>query len=458
MSPPAPTPPARVGLGTATRTWTLVGLNSFGGPAGQIAVMHRFLVEERRWISERRFLHALNYCMLLPGPEAQQLAIYIGWLLNGVLGGVIAGVLFVLPGFLAMLGLSILYATVGDVDFVSGLLFGLQAAVVVIVVEAVRRIGRRALSNRVMLLVAAAAFAAIFLYHVQFPLIVVVAALLGYLGSRLRPGLFAGSRTSSAEEVTADHDAVLHDGVAETDPRRNRTALRAAAVCAVIWLVPVALLVTVVGTASVFTQESLLFSKSAVVTFGGAYAVLAYITQQAVNAYGWLRPPEMLTGLGLAETTPGPLIMVVQFVGFLAAYRNPGPFDPLVAGVLGSLITVWVTFVPCFLFIFLGAPAIERLRDNRALSSALTAITAAVAGVVLNLAVWFALHTSFDAVDERTLLGARVLVPAWASLDLRSLGVSIVAALLIFRLRWGVLRTLGVCAALGAGFALTVGI
>jgi chromate transporter len=444
-------------LGTAVRTWALVGLQSFGGPAGQIALMHRMLVEERHWISERRFLHALNFCMVLPGPEAQQLAVYIGWLLNGTVGGTIAGALFVLPGFVALLGLSVLYATLGHVGVVSGLLFGLQAAVVAVVAEAVLRIGRRALINPAMVTLAGAAFVGIFFLQLPFPLIVAGAGLVGFLGGRWHPALFRRSSGHGSVDTGADLTALIHDGVPEHTPGRDRSALRAAGVCLVLWLVPVAALLVTLGSSHVFGQEAVLFSKTAVVTFGGAYAVLGYIAQQAVTGYGWLRPGEMLTGLGLAETTPGPLIMVVQFVGFLAAYRHPGTLPPLVAGVLGSVVTVWVTFVPCFLFIFAGAPFIERLRGNPHLSSALSAVTAAVVGVVLNLAVWFALHTAFGRVDEPRRAGVRLLVPHLNTVDLASVAISIAAAVALFRFKRGVMITLAGAATAGLVLHLAVG-
>ena len=456
-SPGAEQPGHLVPLRTATRAWALVGLQSFGGPAGQIAVMHRMLVDERRWISERRFLHALNFCMLLPGPEAQQLAVYTGWLLNGTAGGVIAGALFVLPGFLALLGLSVLYATLGHVGAVSGLLFGLQAAVVAVVVQAVMRIGRRALVNPAMVALAAAAFIGIFFLGLAFPLIVLTAGVLGYVGGRWWPAVIRSGGHGSGQHGGEDRTALLHDGVAEHSPRRGRAALRTAAVCLVLWLVPVAALLITLGSGHVFGQEALLFSKTAVVTFGGAYAVLAYVAQQAVSGYGWLRPAEMLTGLGLAETTPGPLIMVVQFVGFLAAYRHPGSLDPLLAGVIGSVVTVWVTFLPCFLFIFAGAPYIERLRGNAHLTSALSAVTAAVVGVILNLAVWFALHTAFHRVDEPRRFGVRLLVPHLPSIDLASVAISVAAAVALFRFKRGVMPTLAGAAAAGLVLHFAVG-
>jgi chromate transporter len=437
-----------VSLREAIRVWAYIGVNSFGGPAGQIAVMHRELVERRRWVSERRFLHALNYCMILPGPEAQQLATYVGWLMHGTRGGVIAGSLFVIPGFVAMLVLAAAYALFGDVTWIEGLLFGLQAAVVAIVIEAVIRIGKRTLRSRALQSIAAISFLAIAFLKVPFPYIVIGAALAGWLLGRRRPTWFPlgkhGSDTDSVEPP-----ALLPDDEAIT-PAATRSAMRAAIICAAIWLVPVAALFITLGSESIFTQEAVLFSKSALVTFGGAYAVLGYITQEAVNRYGWITPQDMITGLGLAETTPGPLIMVVQFVGFLAAYNNPGDLPPLVAGTLGAILTVWVTFVPCFLFIFLGAPYVERLRHNHAISHALTAVGAAVAGVVLNLAVWFALHTAFDTVTDTTVGPLTLPLPEPGSINLASVTISLLAAVLVFRFRIGTLKVLAACAASGA--------
>jgi chromate transporter len=445
-----------VGLREAFRVWAKVALHSFGGPAGQIAVMHRFLVEERHWISEQRFLHALNFCMLLPGPEAQQLATYIGWLMHGNVGGVIAGVLFILPGVVAILGLSMAYAILGGIGAVDGLFFGLQAAVVAVVIEAVLRIGRRALKTPAHIALAAAAFIAIFFFVLPFPLIVLAAGLIGFVGGRLRPALFTA--TAHGGGSAQGPQAIIADDGAAVSGRSSRSALRAAAVALLLWLVPVALMFAVLGAANVFTQEAVLFSKSAVVTFGGAYAVLAYIAQQAVSTYGWLRPAEMLTGLGMAETTPGPLIMVVQFVGFMAAYRNPGSLDPVAAGVLGSAVATWVTFAPCFFFIFLGAPFIERLRGNRSLTTALSAITAAVVGVVLNLAVWFTINTAFTQVDEVRRYGLRLLIPEWVSVNLPAVAITLLAALAIFKFKISVLKTLLACAGLGLLTALTIGL
>jgi chromate transporter len=429
-----------------------VGFNSFGGPAGQIAVMHRELVERRRWVSEGRFLHALNYCMILPGPEAQQLATYIGWLMHGVPGGVIAGALFVVPGFVAMLALAISNELFGSVIWVAGLLYGVQAAVVAIVAEAVIRIGRRTLRSRALQATAGVSFVAIFWFAVPFPLIIGVAGLFGWLCGRLRPLWFPMAARRGAESE-AQFSALLPDDE-RVDRATASSTMRAAAVCAVLWLVPLAALVVVLGSANVFAQEGVLFSKSAVITFGGAYAVLGYITQQAVNRYTWISPQEMVVGLGLAESTPGPLIMVVEFVGFLAAYQHPGSLPPMVAGVLGAIVTVWVTFLPCFLFIFIGAPYVERLRDNRAIAHALTTVGAAVAGVVLNLAVWFAIHTAFATVDDRTYGPLHVPVPVWSSVKIASVAISVVAVVAVFRFRLGTLRVLGGCAVLGAIAAL----
>ena len=438
-----------VGRREAFKVWALVAGNSFGGPAGQIAVMHRFLVEERRWISEQRFLHALSYCMVLPGPEAQQLATYIGWLMHGTLGGLVAGLLFIAPGILAIFTLSVIYATLGDVSVVSGVLFGLQAAVVAIVVEAVVRIGRRAVKTRTHLAIAAAAFIAIFFFAVPFPIIILTAAVIGLTLGRLRPEAVAAAPPAE--------DALIHDAGAVVDRAAGRSALRAAAVALVLWVTPVVVLLATLGSDSVFTQEATFFSRTAVLTFGGAYAVLAYVAQAAVTDYGWLRPGEMLTGLGMAETTPGPLIMVVQFVGFLAAYRNPGGLSPLVAAIAGSAITVWVTFAPCFFFIFAGAPFIERLRGNRSLSSALAAVTAAVVGVILNLAVWFAVHTAFTQVTVERRAGVHLLVPRLGSIDLPAVGIMLLALVLIFRLHISVVKTLLICAGIGLLMALTIG-
>ena len=446
---------APVSFREAFWVWAKVALNSFGGPAGQIAVMHRYLVEEKKWISESRFLHALNYCMLLPGPEAQQLATYIGWLLHKTPGGILAGTLFVIPGFFAILFLSMLYAGYNDLSLVQWLFFGLKPAVLAVVIEAVLRIGKRALKNRGMVTLAGLAFVAIFLFNVPFPLIVAGAAFAGYVGGHHRPDLFGRppEKPVNADQCTVPTVDImfLHGGMDHVRPSVLRS-LRVLLIWTTLWLGPVMVLFAFLGTENVFFQQAVFFSKSAVVTFGGAYAVLAYVAQQAVSTFGWLHPGEMLDGLGLAETTPGPLIMVVEFVGFLASFRNPGSLNPLVAGMLGAVLTTWVTFVPCFLWIFLGAPYIEALRGNRSLNSALTAITAAVVGVVLNLAVWFGLHTVFARIEEVHALGMRFLVPVWSTLQTPSLAITAFALVTIFRLKMGTIQTIGSCAALGIAY------
>jgi len=451
--PPTHEPPAKPTLGEASRVWAKIGLLSFGGPAGQIALMHSELVERRRWIGEQRFLHALNYCMLLPGPEAMQLATYVGWLLHGTLGGLIAGFFFVLPGFLAILGLSILYVTVRDAPLAAAVFFGIKAAVLAVVVEAVLRVGKRALRSRFMVGIAAAAFVAIFFFSVPFPAIVAAAALLGLLGSRVFPGAFP--RGEAANTVSGRGpliDELFERGeLAHTRATLGKT-LRTLFVWLLLWFAPLGLLALIVGGSSVFVQEGLFFSEAAVVTFGGAYSVLAYIAQRAVETYGWLRPGEMLDGLGLAETTPGPLIMVVQFVAFLGASRNPGGLDPIAAGVLGSVVTVWVTFVPCFLWIFVGAPYIELLRGNERLRAALSAITAAVVGVILNLSLWFALHTLFAKVHEVDAGPVRLLVPEWATIDVAALVLAAAAMLAMLRFHVGMGKTLLASALLGVAW------
>lgn len=438
-----------VAFGEALRVWLRIALLSFGGPAGQIAVMHRILVEEKRWISEQRFLHALNYCMLLPGPEAQQLATYIGWLLHGTRGGLVAGGLFVLPGFLAILVLSLLYAGFQDLPLLKALFFGIKAAVLAVVVDALLRIGRRVLKNGAMIAIAAAAFAAIHFGDVPFPLIVLSAALLGLLGFRVDPGRFEVLRGQAAAGATAEIDRRLDAG-----QRRNAfglmRSLRVAALWLLLWLLPVAALLVALGPADVFSQIGVFFSKLAVVTFGGAYAVLAYVAQQAVEHYGWLAPGEMLDGLGMAETTPGPLIMVLQFVAFLAAFREVTGLDPYLAGVLASLLATWVTFAPCFLWIFLGAPYVERLREQHALNAALSAVTAAVVGIILNLGVWFALHTLFAEVTTRQAFGLRLQIPTLASIDPLAALLALAAAIALLRVKLGLFAVLGGCAVLGS--------
>lgn len=444
LSPP-PHPSFREALGV----WTKIGLLSFGGPAGQIALMHKELVDERRWISESRFLHALNYCMLLPGPEAQQLATYVGWLLHGTRGGIVAGTLFVLPGFLVICALSAAYAVFQRTDWLQNLFFGLKAAVLAIVLEALVRVASRALKTPFMRLLAALAFICLFVLALPFPLVIAAAGICGYLVARTAPGLLQPPAGHKAHAV--DKPSVIGD--AFPDRQRGIGATLGIVVAgAVLWAAPFALLPLLPAGPGAFATIGVFFSKMAVVTFGGAYAVLAYVAQQAVETYHWLKPGEMLDGLALAETTPGPLVLVLSFVGFLAAFRDTAGLDPLAAGLLGAFLTTWVTFVPCFLWIFLGAPYVERLRANAALSGALAAISAAVVGVILNLAVWFGLHVLFREVGALRLGPISMALPEPASIDVLSLLLTIAAAVMLFRLRLGIVYTLLVCAV--AGFAL----
>ena len=432
-----------ISFGEAFRVWLRVALLSFGGPAGQIAVMHRIMVDEKNWISESRFLHALNYCMLLPGPEAQQLATYIGWLLHRTAGGIMAGGLFILPGIIAIMGLSYIYAAYGNVGFVEALFFGLKAAVLAIVIQAVVRVGKRALRNQVMIALAAIAFIAIFFFNVPFPIIIILAGVVGYVGAKSGRSEFAAVEHGSNGKKTAAVDSMLGDGLPDHIRPSVPRALRVCAIWLSLWLVPVAALLIGLGEANVFSQIALFFSKMALVTFGGAYAVLAYVAQQAVEHYHWLQPREMLDGLGMAETTPGPLIMVLQFVGFMAAFRDPGTLSPMLAGTLGGLLATWVTFTPCFLWIFLGAPFIETLRGNKGLAGALGAITAAVVGVILNLSIWFALHTVFRETSPVRSLGLSFDMPVVSSIDFPALLLAIAAATAVFRFNLGMLWVLG---------------
>jgi chromate transporter len=436
-----------ISFGEAFRVWLRVASLSFGGPAGQIAVMHRILVEEKNWISEGRFLHALNYCMLLPGPEAQQLATYVGWLMHRTAGGLMAGGLFILPGIIAIMGLSYIYAAYGNVSFVEALFFGLKAAVLAIVIDAVFRVGKRALKNRIMIALAAIAFVAIFFFAVPFPIIIIAAGVIGYIGARQgRPEFVPAAHGHGGGSAAID--SMLGEAVPEHVRPNTARAIRTAALWLALWLVPVITLLLVLGQASVFSQIALFFSKMALVTFGGAYAVLAYVAQQAVEHYHWLKPHEMLDGLGMAETTPGPLIMVLQFVGFMAAYRDASGLSPMLAATLGGLLATWVTFTPCFLWIFVGAPYIERLRGNKGLAGALSAITAAVVGVILNLSIWFALHTLFRETVPVHAFPLDFDMPVLKSVDIAALALSIAAATAIFRFKLGMLTVLaGSCAA-----------
>src|SRR5215207_5964193 len=437
-----------ISFGEAFWVWLRVAVLSFGGPAGQIAVMHRILVEEKNWISESRFLHALNYCMLLPGPEAQQLATYVGWLLHRTAGGIMAGGLFILPGVIAIMGLSYIYAAYGNVGFVEAVFFGLKAAVLAIVVHAVVRVGKRALRNRVMIALAAIAFVAIFFFNVPFPIIIIAAGVIGYIGAKSGRPEFSGVEHGGGGKAAAV-DSMLGEGAPDHVRASVARALRVGAFWLAMWLVPVAAILIACGEANTFSQIALFFSKMAMVTFGGAYAVLAYVAQTAVEHYHWLQPREMLDGLGMAETTPGPLIMVLQFVGFMAAYRDPGTLSPMIAATLGGLLATWVTFTPCFLWIFLGAPFIERLRGNKPLAGALSAITAAVVGVVLNLAIWFAIHTIFAEVHPVTWGPFAFDAPVLSSVNVWALLLSVAAVVAMFRFKVGMIPTIAACSAAG---------
>jgi chromate transporter len=431
----------------AIRAWFAISLQTFGGPAGQIAVMQRTLVDEKRWIGQQRFLHALSFCTLLPGPEAQQLAIYVGWLLNGLRGGLVAGVLFVVPGVIALLGLSALYVSAGDTTPVLAMFAGLAPAVLAIVAQAVFRVGGRALGHPALVALALAAFLALAVFGISFPVVIAAAAAIGWALGRWAPHTMrsaAGHGAGDGGPAPLIPDDALHT---ERPSRAHTAKVLVAGVVA--WGVPVALVALLTGGDSIFTDQALFFSGTALVTFGGAYAVLAYVAHKAVEVYGWLAPREMVRGLALAETTPGPLIMVVQFVAFVAAYRDPGDLNPWVAAVLGALVTTWVTFVPCFVLVFIGAPYVERLRGNHALSSALSGITAAVVGVIANLAVFFAVHTLFGDTFRTGTGPIDLELPELRTLDPLRLAIALVAAVLLFRFKLSVLRVLGISAGLG---------
>ncbi len=458
-----PLPPARsldagITLRTAAGAWGVVAMQTFGGPAGQIAVMHREIVEERRWVGEERFLHALSYCTLLPGPEAQQLATYLGWLLNGTGGGIIAGALFVLPGYIAIMALSLLYAGFGDTLLVDAVFAGVAPAVLAIVAQAVRRISARALVSPFLIALAIGSFVALAAFAVPFPFVVFGAAFIGLLTGRMWPALFASRVPASRANTKPTSESSRPPWIADTAlahaaPSTSRSA-KTFAVCAIAWVAPVILLAALFGSSSIFVTQARFFGGSALVTFGGAYAVLSYVAQKAVNTYQWLLPGEMIKGLAMAETTPGPLIQVVQFVAFLGAYRNPGSLNPWVAAIVASTLVTWVTYVPSFFFVFVGAPYVERLRGNRRVTNALTAITAAVVGVIANLAVYFAIHTIFSDVRERSPGPLRFSLPTWSSFSPAAAAVCALAFVLVFRLRWSVLRVLGVCAVVGGAIHL----
>ncbi len=416
-----------VSLKEASRTWAKIGLLSFGGPAGQIATMHRILVDEKQWVEESRFLHALNYCMLLPGPEAMQLSVYLGWLLNGGIGGLIAGMLFILPGVFALMGLSIVYALFGQTGVIGAAFFGLKAAVIAVVLCAVQRLAAKSLGTRALMGMAGLSFIAIFFFNLPFPFIILGAGMVGFLGA-----------DKSVKTLKPTQDL----------PGWSR-AVKVLALWGPLWLCPVIWTSLVLGDANVYTRIAVFFSKMAVVTFGGAYAVLAYVAQEAVQHFHWLSQGEMLDGLGMAETTPGPLIMVLQFVGFVAAYHDPGTQSALMAGIMGGLLATWVTFTPCFLWIFLGAPYVEYLRGNPALSAILKSISAAVVGVILNLAIWFALHTLFASQVRETLGPISVDVPVLNSINSWSLVLSIAALIAMSRFQVNMVLTLAGCAVAG---------
>lgn len=418
--------PASVSFAEATRVFAKIGLLSFGGPAGQIALMHREIVEERGWLSEKEYLGALNFCMLLPGPEAMQLATYAGWKLHGTRGGLMAGLLFVLPGALVVLAFTMLYAGFGRLPFVEAVFYGVKAAVLAIVLEALLRVAKRALKTRADWVIAALAFLALFAFGLPFPLVILAAALFGFW------------RSNSAAAAHSERFPPLGN------------LLRTVAIWGAVWLVPLALLALLLGPGHVLTHVGVFFSKLAVVTFGGAYAVLSYMAQAAVETKGWLTAPQMIDGLALAETTPGPLILVTEFVGYFAGYNMLGS---VWGGLAAALVTLWMTFAPCFLWIFAGAPYIDAIGQRPRLSGALSAITAAVVGVILNLSLWFGLHVLFGHV-ERMPGWFRPWVPDWGQLDVFSLGLTVLAAIALLRVHIGIPGTLALSAVLGAAWKL----
>ncbi len=444
-----------VAFADAFAVWLRIAGLSFGGPAGQIAVMHRILVEDKRWISNSRFLHALSYCTLLPGPEAQQLATYVGWLMHGQAGGLMAGGLFILPGVVAIMALSVIYAGWGNVTWIAAAFFGLKAAVLAIVVDAVIRVGGRAMRNAPLRALAVAAFVAIFFFATPFPLIIFAAGLIGFFAAKFGAAAFAPSTSPAGGGEPADDRSLLGEASPPHTRPSSARAIRAALVWGGVWLAPVAAVVAFLGMDSVFGHIAIFFSEMALVTFGGAYAVLAYVAQEAVSTYGWLTAGEMLDGLGMAETTPGPLIMVLQFVGFMAAYRAPTGLSPMLAGAAGGLLATWVTFAPCFLWIFLGGPYIEMLRGHKALAGALSAITAAIVGVILNLAVWFAIHAIFRETFAVRGLGFSFDAPSLRSVDPWALALALGAAVAVFKFKIGTPPTLAICCVAGVALKMS---
>jgi chromate transporter len=440
-----------VPLRDAIRTWFAISLQTFGGPAGQIAVMQRILVEEKRWIGNQRFLFALSYCTLLPGPEAQQLATYIGWLLNGVRGALVAGILFILPGVVALLALSGIYVAFGDATLVEALFLGLAPAVIAIVLQAVLKVSKRAFHHRFLVGIAVAAFVALTFFGVPFPAVVAAAAAAGWLFGRVRPELTA----PKDPEADGGPEPLISDTALHAEPPSRRRSAIVFTICTTLWAAPVVAVAVLFGRHSVFVDQALFFSGAALVTFGGAYAVLAYVANAAVHTYGWLAPGEMVRGLALAESTPGPLIMVVQFVAFVGAYHSPGSLNPWLAATIAALLVTWVTFAPCFLFILLGAPYVERLRHNRTISAALTGVTAAVVGVIAHLAAFFALHTLFSAT-ARVDWGPFVFdVPRLGSVNWIAAAITLLGLHLVFQRGWSVFRILGACAAVGVVAGVT---
>jgi chromate transporter len=445
MSPLAP--------GTLLGTFTRIGLLSFGGPAGQIAVMHRILVEEKRWIGEQRFLHALNVCMLLPGPEAQQLATYCGWLLGGTWGGVLAGALFVLPGCLLLLALSIAYAAWGSTAWMGLAFAGLKPAVIALVLAALVRVGRRALRSRAQALVAIAAFAVLTVAHAPFPAVVAGAALVGLLAARWRPTWFP---IAGHDGVVSGVAPLIADADLHQEPATARRTVTVAATWTALWLGPLAVVAWAWGGDHIFTRLGVFLSQTALVTFGGAYAVLPYVRQHAVDQ-GWITPIHLVDGLGMAETTPGPLILVLQFIAFLAAWRQPGGLHPALAGTIASAIAIWATFMPSYLFICTGAPWVERLRRHAGMAAALAAITAAVVGVIASLALWFAVHVCFSGVGDRSWHGLHWWAVDPRSVDPLACGLAIAAAVALIRFRLGLAWVLPGSLALGAAGRLLLG-
>jgi chromate transporter len=430
-------PLAQPTLAEAIRFWWRLGWISFGGPTGQIAIMHRELVERRKWIDEKRFLHALNYCMLLPGPEAQQLATFLGWTLHGVRGGVCAGLLFILPATFILWGLSLIYVEYGSVPVIAAAFYGLVPAIIAIVFNAMLKLGRKTLDDPLRWVIAISAATLIIFYREAYPLVVIGAGLLGWIFRNRAGG------TGSHSSADGPAGSPLSAPPMKAEPIRIAPQIRIAAICLALWLAPLLAIGSWLGWHSTIAHEGIFFSKAALVTFGGAYAVLPYVAQHAVEHYHWLNADQMLHGFGLAETTPGPLIMVLQFVGFMGAWKNPGPLTPLAAATLGSFLTTWVTFAPCFLFILAGAPFVERLIQVKALQSVLSAISAAVVGVMANFALWFAWRAIFP--------GQQVAQP-----DFFVLVVGLGAFVALLTWQSDVMLLIGICAALGVAYRLVI--